>query len=103
MQFLVPFRCVFSVEDMVVDPILGSIMLWPVPWIPEGWMACDGRLLPVQQYEALFSLLNNTYGGDGMKTFGLPDLRGQAPVAKGAAPTALSYAIAVVGVYPMRP
>lgn len=58
-----------------MDPILGQIMLWPVPWIPRGWALCDGRELQIQHNQALFSLLGEAYGGDGMRTFKLPDLR----------------------------
>ncbi len=60
-----------------MDPILGQIILWPVPWVPQGWALCDGTLLKVGDYQALFSLLGNKYGGDGRTTFGLPDLRGK--------------------------
>ncbi len=47
---------------------------------PRGWALCEGQLLPISQYEALFALLGTTYGGDGQTTFGLPDLRGRVPV-----------------------
>jgi microcystin-dependent protein len=63
-----------------MDPILGQIILWPVPWIPVGWALCDGTLLSTQQYAALFSLLGKTYGGDGQTTFALPDLRNRVPL-----------------------
>ncbi|MBB3118867.1 phage tail protein [Pseudoduganella violacea] len=58
-----------------MDPILGQIILWPVPWVPQGWALCDGSILKVSDYQALFSLLGNKYGGDGRTTFALPDLR----------------------------
>lgn len=78
-----------------MDPILGSVILVAFNFIPEGFLASDGKLLPVNQYQALFSLLGNVYGGDGVQTFALPKL---------AAPAAgLHYAIAVNGVYPSRP
>lgn len=63
-----------------MDPILGQIILWPVPWIPSGWALCDGSLLNVQQYQALFSLLGVKYGGNGTTTFGVPDLRSKVPM-----------------------
>ena len=53
---------------------------------PRGWALCDGQLLEVSQYDALFSLLFDIYGGDGRTTFGLPDLRGRIPVHQGAGP-----------------
>ena len=47
---------------------------------PKGWALCDGQLLPINQNQALFSLLGTTYGGDGRVTFALPDLRGRVPI-----------------------
>ncbi len=63
-----------------MDPILGQIILWPVPWVPDGWALCDGSLLSVNQYQALFSLIGKLYGGDGVNNFALPDLRYKVPV-----------------------
>jgi microcystin-dependent protein len=53
---------------------------------PVGWAFCNGQLLPIAQYDALFALLGTTYGGDGQTTFGLPDLRGRVPIHMGTAP-----------------
>jgi microcystin-dependent protein len=53
---------------------------------PLGWATCDGQLLAISQYDALFSLLGTTYGGDGRTTFGLPDLRGRLPIHMGQGP-----------------
>jgi microcystin-dependent protein len=50
---------------------------------PAGWALCDGRLLPISEYETLFVLLGTTYGGDGQSTFAVPDLRGRLPVHQG--------------------
>lgn len=66
---------------MPVDPIIGQIM--PVAFaqpqaIPRGWFLCDGSLVSIVQYQALFALLGTRYGGNGQTTFGLPDLRGRA-------------------------
>lgn len=63
-----------------MDPFLGQIILWPVPWVPEGWALCDGAMLNPQQYPALFSLIGITYGGNGSSTFALPDLRSRVPL-----------------------
>jgi microcystin-dependent protein len=69
-----------------MDPILGMITLWPVPWVPQGWALCDGSLLNIQQYAALYSLIGNIYGGDQTKgTFALPDLRNRVPMGTVAA------------------
>ena len=50
---------------------------------PRGWVFCDGQILPIEQNQALFSILGTAYGGDGRTTFGLPDLRGRVPVHVG--------------------
>ncbi len=58
---------------------------------PRGWAYCDGQLLPISQYSALFSLLGTIYGGDGRTTFALPDLRGRFPLHPGNGPGLPSY------------
>lgn len=62
-----------------MDPILGSIILFAGNFAPKGWYTCEGQILAINQYTALFSLLGTTYGGDGVTTFKLPDLRGAFP------------------------
>jgi microcystin-dependent protein len=54
---------------------------------PKGWALCDGQLLPINQNQALFSLLGTTYGGDGRVNFGLPNLQGRAPIHMGGGHT----------------
>jgi microcystin-dependent protein len=66
-----------------MDNWLSEIRLFPFSVLPKGWALCDGSLLPVKQNAALFSLLGTTYGGDGVNTFALPDLRGRVPVDAG--------------------
>jgi microcystin-dependent protein len=53
---------------------------------PQNWAFCDGSLLPISEYDALFALIGTTYGGDGQSTFALPDLRGRVPVGVGQGP-----------------
>jgi microcystin-dependent protein len=65
------------------EPYLAEIVLFAGNFAPRGWAYCDGQLLPIMSYQALFSLLGTTYGGDGRTTFALPDLRGRAPVHAG--------------------
>ena len=65
------------------EPFIGQITIFPYNFEPRGWALCDGRLLPIAQYTALFSLLGTTYGGDGRTTFALPDLRGRIVVGIG--------------------
>ena len=68
------------------EPFVGEIILAGFTFPPVGWAVCDGRLLRVQDYAALFSLIGNAYGGDGATTFALPDLRGRVAVCAGAGP-----------------
>lgn len=63
------------------DYYLGQIMMAGFNFAPRGWAQCNGQLVAVTQNQALFSLFGTQYGGDGRTTFGLPDLRGRAPVA----------------------
>lgn len=67
----------------MADNYLGEIRLYTNRRTIVGWMPCDGRLLPISQYDALFTLIGNIYGGDGVTTFALPDLRGRALVGTG--------------------
>ncbi|MBO9467967.1 phage tail protein [Tropicibacter sp. R15_0] len=67
----------------MADPFLAQIMMFGGNFAPRGWAFCDGQLLAISQYSALFSLLGTTYGGDGRTTFGLPDLRGRVAIHPG--------------------
>jgi len=66
-----------------MDPFIGEILMFAGTFAPRGYHLCDGSLLPISQYDALYSLLGTMYGGDGQNTFGLPDLRGRVPVHAG--------------------
>ncbi len=68
------------------DPFVGEIRVVGFNFQPKGWASCDGRLLPIQQYSALFALLGTTFGGNGSTTFALPDYRGRSPVGMGNGP-----------------
>ena len=65
------------------DPFTGEIRLFGFRRVPTNWVACDGSLLPISQYEVLYTLLGTVFGGDGITTFGVPDLRGRVPIAQG--------------------
>jgi microcystin-dependent protein len=67
----------------VGTPYLGEVKVisWNFP--PKGWAFCNGQLMPINQNQALFSILGTNFGGDGRVTFGLPDLRGRTPVHTG--------------------
>lgn len=67
-----------------MDPFIAQILMFGGTFAPRGWAYCDGQLLAISQYNALFSILGTTYGGDGRTTFGLPDLRGRVPVHAGS-------------------
>jgi len=75
--------------------MLGKITLFPYDFAPNGWMFCDGGVLPISDNETLFMMLGTTFGGDGENTFGLPDLRSITPAN-------CHYCIAVQGQYMTR-
>jgi len=69
----------------MAEPFLGEIRMMAFNYAPvsQGWALCNGQLLPINQNQALFSLLGTTFGGNGQTTFALPDLRGQTPIHVG--------------------
>lgn len=69
------------------NAFIGTIMAVAYNYAPTGWLPCNGQLVSVQQYQALYALLGNTYGGVSMQTFGLPDLRGYAVIGAGVSLT----------------
>jgi microcystin-dependent protein len=71
----------------MAEPFLSEIRIMSFNFAPKGWAQCNGQLLPINQNQALFSLLGTTYGGDGRVTFGLPDLRGRTPIHVGSGHT----------------
>jgi microcystin-dependent protein len=84
-----------------MNPVLGSLLLVPFNFVPIGWLSCNGQLLPINENQALFSLIGLAFGGDGTTNFALPNLNG----AKGttdASGAPLTWLIAIQGVYPSR-
>src|SRR2546430_16576462 len=71
----------------MAEPFLSEIRIMSFVFAPKGWALCNGQLLPINQNQALFSLLGTTYGGDGRVNFGLPDLRSRTPIHMGSGPT----------------
>lgn len=65
------------------EPYIGEIRVISFNFPPKGWTFCNGQLLPINQNQALFSILGTTYGGDGRQTFGLPNLQGRVPMHVG--------------------
>src|SRR6185503_7769573 len=67
----------------MAEPFLSEIRIMSFNFAPKGWAMCNGQLLPINQNQALFSLLGTVYGGNGQTTFALPDLRGRNPIHVG--------------------
>lgn len=67
----------------MAEPFLSEIRIFSFVFAPKGWALCNGQLLPINQNQALFSLLGTTFGGDGRVNFALPDLRGRIPIHTG--------------------
>ncbi|MFZ1677593.1 MAG: tail fiber protein [Saprospiraceae bacterium] len=69
-----------------MDPFVAEIRIMTCNFAPTGWAKCNGQLLPLSQNTALFSLLGTFYGGNGLNTFALPNMQGNAPVHQGQGP-----------------
>src|ERR671936_186008 len=68
----------------LAEPFLSELRIMSFSFAPKGWALCNGQLLPINQNQALFSLLGTTYGGDGRVNFALPNLQGRAQIHMGA-------------------
>lgn len=73
---------------------IGEIRMLGFSRVPQGWLSCDGSLVSISEYEILYTLLGTQFGGDGVNTFGLPDMRGRLPVAQGQGPGLSNYTMA---------
>lgn len=71
----------------MAEPFLSEIRIMSFVFAPKGWALCNGQLLPINQNQALFSLLGTTFGGDGRVNFALPNLQGRAPTHVGGGHT----------------
>lgn len=78
---------------MFVEPYLATITIFAGNFAPRSWMFCQGQLLSIAEYSALFALIGTTYGGDGQVTFGLPDFRSRVGVHQGQGPGLSNYTI----------
>lgn len=67
----------------MAEPFLAEIRIFSFGYAPRGWALCNGQLLPINQNQALFSLLGTTFGGNGQTNFALPDLQGNTPIHVG--------------------
>lgn len=79
------------------EPYIAEIRMFAGTFAPNGWLKCEGQALPIAQYSALFSLLGTTYGGNGITTFNLPDLRGRVPMHSGQGPGLSPRALGQMG------
>jgi microcystin-dependent protein len=84
-------------------PFLGQVTCFAGTYAPQGWVFCEGQILPIAPSGALFSLVGTMYGGDGRVNFALPDLRDSEPKQKESGYTGPRYIICVGGDYPKRP
>lgn len=75
------------------EPFIGEIRMFAGNFAPIDWQMCNGQLLPISQYAALYAILGNTYGGDGRTNFALPDLRGRVPIHQGQGPNLTAHPI----------
>ncbi|MGI4867603.1 MAG: phage tail protein [Janthinobacterium lividum] len=80
-----------------MDPFIGEIRMMGFGFNPKNWALCNGQPLPINSNQALFSLLGTTYGGNGVTTFALPDLRGRAILGVGQGPGTSNYVQGQVG------
>ncbi len=69
-----------------MDAYIGEIRAFPYTYVPQVWLRCDGSIQQVYSYQALYSLIGNTFGGNGTQTFGLPNLQGVAAMGAGTGP-----------------
>jgi microcystin-dependent protein len=81
----------------MAQPYVGEIRIFAGNFPPNGWMFCEGQLLPISQNDVLFQLIGTMYGGDGQTTFALPDLRGRIPLHFGTGPDGITYQQAETG------
>src|SRR6059058_5081907 len=81
---------------MAQQPFLGEVRAISWNFAPKGWAFCNGQILPINQNTALFSILGTTYGGNGVTTFALPDLRSRIPVHFGQGPGLSPYSLGQV-------
>ena len=81
----------------MVECYVGEIRMFAGDYAPEGWAMCNGQLLPINGNDALFSLIGNTYGGDGVSNFAVPDMRGRVPISAGTSKVGKAYVVGQSG------
>ncbi len=86
-----------------MDGYLGQMMVFAGNFAPKNWLFCQGQLLPIANNQALYAILGTYYGGDGISTFGVPDLRSRVPIGTGSAPGITPYPQGCLGGYERIP
>jgi len=81
----------------MAQPFIGEIKMFGGSFAPAGWAFCNGQLLPISEYDQLYTLIGTTYGGDGQETFALPNLKSRIPIHKGTGPGLSSYIMGEMG------
>src|ERR1700722_6554257 len=81
----------------MATPYLAEIRVFSFGFAPKGWALCNGQTLPINQNQALFSLLGTTYGGNGQTTFQLPNLQSRTPISFGQGPGLQNYTLGQTG------
>lgn len=80
-----------------MEPFIGEIRIFAGMHIPDGWAACDGSLISINDNQTLYAVISTTYGGDGVSTFALPNLNGRVPVGVGTGPGLSTHALGEAG------
>lgn len=80
-----------------MDPFIGEIRIFTGNFAPTGWFLCQGQLLPISAYQALFAIIGTFYGGNGTSNFQLPNLQARFPIGVGMAPSGQIYNIGQIG------
>ena len=80
-----------------MDPFIGEIRIFTGNFAPTGWFLCQGQLLPISSYQALFAIIGTFYGGNGTSNFQLPNLQGRFPIGRGNGASGQIYNIGQIG------
>lgn len=80
-----------------MDPFVGEIRIFTGNFAPTGWFLCQGQILPISAYQALFAIIGTTYGGNGTSNFQLPNLQGRFPIGAGQSPFGTNYNLGQAG------
>lgn len=82
-NFCISLFGIFPSQNDITQPYVGEIIMLGANFAPVGWQFCDGSLLSISEYAVVYDLIGTTYGGDGVNTFAVPDMRGRVPVHVG--------------------